>query len=109
MLEHWKEADRTFLTETYRSAGASILFSKNGGVAPKVLLVTSPHPQCGKSVTIANLAVSLAEGGRRVLLIDGDLRRPSLPRFFGVQNSAGFTNTLDEDERADPHALIRPY
>jgi succinoglycan biosynthesis transport protein ExoP len=108
MLEHWKEADRTFLTETYRSAGASILFSTNGGVAPKVLMVTSPHPQCGKSVTIANLAVSLAEGGRRVLLIDGDLRRPSLPNFFGVQNTAGLTNTLDEDERADPYTLIRP-
>ena len=108
MLEHWKEADRTFLTETYRSAGASILFSKNGGVAPKVLLVTSPHPQCGKSVTIANLAVSLAEGGRRVLLIDGDLRRPSLPKFFGVPNTTGLTNALDEDEGADPYTLIRP-
>ena len=108
MLEHWKEADRTFLTETYRSAGASILFSKNGGIAPKILLVTSPHPQCGKSVTVANLAVSLAEGGRRVLLIDGDLRRPSLPRFFGVPNTTGLTNALDEDERADPYSLIRP-
>jgi capsular exopolysaccharide synthesis family protein len=108
VLEHWKEADRTFLTETYRSAGASILFSENGGVAPRVLLVTSPHPQCGKTVTIANLAVSLAEGGRRVLLIDGDLRRPSLPKLFGVQNTAGLTNTLDEDERADPTTLIRP-
>jgi capsular exopolysaccharide synthesis family protein len=108
MLEHWMEADRTFLTETYRSAGASILFSQNGGVAPKVLLVTSPHPQCGKTVTIANLAVSLAEGGRRVLLIDGDLRRPSLPKFFGVQNTEGLTNALNEDERADPNTLIRP-
>lgn len=108
MLEHWKGADRTFLTETYRSAGASILFSTNGGVAPKVLLVTSPHPQCGKSVTIANLAVSLAEGGRRVLVIDGDLRRPSLPSFFGVPNTAGLSNTLDEDEHADPYTLIRP-
>jgi succinoglycan biosynthesis transport protein ExoP len=108
MLEHWKEADRTFLTETYRSAGASILFSKNGGIAPKILLVTSPHPQCGKSVTIANLAVSLAEGGRRVLLIDGDLRRPSLPKFFDVPNTTGLTNALDEDERADPYTLIRP-
>ncbi len=108
MLEHWKEADRTFLTETYRSAGASILYSKNGGVAPKVLLVTSPHPQCGKSVTISNLAVSLAEGGRRVLLIDGDLRRPALPKFFGVPNATGLTNSLDEEERADPHSLIRP-
>ena len=107
MLEHWKEADKTFLTETYRSAGTSILFSRNGGIAPKVLLVTSPHPQCGKTVTIANLAVSLAEGGQRVLLIDGDLRRPALPKLFGVQNTEGLVNTLDEDEPADPNSLIR--
>jgi capsular exopolysaccharide synthesis family protein len=107
MLEHWKEADKTFLTETYRSAGASILFSRNGGVAPKVLLVTSPHPRCGKTVTIANLAISLAEGGRRVLLIDADLRRPALPQFFGVQNDEGLANALDEDERADPNSLIQ--
>jgi capsular exopolysaccharide synthesis family protein len=107
ILEHWKEADKTFLTETYRSAGASILFSRNGGMAPKVLLVTSPHPRCGKTVTIANLAISLAEGGRRVLLIDGDLRRPALPQLFGVQNIEGLSNTLDEAECADPNSLIR--
>jgi capsular exopolysaccharide synthesis family protein len=108
MLEHWKEADKTFLAEAYRSAGTSILFSKNGGIAPRVLLVTSPHPKCGKSITTANLAVSLAEGGQRVLLIDGDLRRPALAQFFGVPNTDGLTNTLDEDERADPRSLIRP-
>ncbi len=108
MLEHWREPDKTYLAEAYRSAGISILFSRNSGTAPRVLLVTSPHPKCGKSVTTANLAVSLAEGGRRVLLIDGDLRRPSLGHFFGIPNVEGFTNTLDEDERADPRNLIQP-
>ena len=76
-------------------------------MAPKVLLVTSPHPRCGKTITIANLAISLAEGGRRVLLIDGDLRRPALPQLFGVQNIEGLTNTLDEAECADPNSLIQ--
>ncbi len=109
MLEHWKKADKTFMAEAYRSAVTSILFSRRGGVAPRVLLVTSPHPQCGKTITIANLAVSLAEGGgRRVLLIDGDLRRPALPQLFGVQNEAGLSNTLDEEERAHPERFIQP-
>jgi capsular exopolysaccharide synthesis family protein len=107
MLEHWKEGDKSFLTETYRSAGISILFSRHGPVAPRVLLVTSPHPRCGKTITIANLAISLAEGGQRVLLIDGDLRRPTLPLLFGVQNIDGLTNTLDEAECADPSSLIQ--
>ena len=108
MLEHWRRADKTFMAEAYRSAVTSILFSKRDGIAPKVLLVTSPHPQCGKTITTANLAVSLAEGGgRRVLLIDGDLRRPALPQLFGVENREGLSNTLDEEERADPETLIQ--
>jgi polysaccharide biosynthesis transport protein len=108
MLEHWKEADRTFLAEAYRSAGTSILFSTNGAVSPQVLLVTSPHPQCGKTTTTANLAVSLAEGGRHVLLIDGDLRRPALAQFFGVKNIEGLTDALDEDGRMDMKDLVLP-
>jgi polysaccharide biosynthesis transport protein len=108
MLEHWKQADRTFLAEAYRSAVTSILFSRRGAAAPKVLLVTSPQPQCGKTTTIANLAVSLAEGRRHVLLIDADLRRPALPQLFDIQEKDGLSNTLDEEEQADPMRLIRP-
>jgi capsular exopolysaccharide synthesis family protein len=107
MLEHWKKADKTFLTETYRSAGISILFSRHGPVIPRVLLVTSPHPRCGKTITIANLAISLAESGQRVLLIDGDLRRPALPLLFGVKNIEGLANALNEAECADLDSLIQ--
>ncbi len=107
MLKHWREPDKTYMAEAYRSAVASILFSRNGGEPPKVLLVTSPLPQCGKTVTSANLAVSLAEGGRRVLLIDGDLRRPALPQVFGLEIGRGLAEVLDEDLRADPAALIQ--
>lgn len=108
MLQHWQAPDKTFMAEAYRSAVTSILFSRRGGVVPKVLLVTSPHPQCGKTTTIANLAVSLAEGGRSVLLIDGDLRRPALPQLFDIQETDGLSNTLDEQEQADAISLVRP-
>jgi succinoglycan biosynthesis transport protein ExoP len=108
MLQHWKQPDRTFMAEAYRSAVTSILFSRRGGVVPKVLLVTSPHPQCGKTTTIANLAVSLAEGRRSVLLIDGDLRRPALPQLFDIHETEGLSNALDEEEQANPISLVRP-
>ena len=108
MLRHWKDADKTFMAEAYRSAVTSILFSRPGsGPQPRVLLVTSPLPQCGKTVTSANLAVSLAEGGRRVLLIDGDLRRPALPQVFGLDLREGLADTLEEGREIDPRDLIQ--
>jgi polysaccharide biosynthesis transport protein len=58
------------------------------------LLVTSANPGEGKSTVAANLAVVTAQSGRRVILVDADLRRPSLHRFFGLTNSLGMTSLL---------------
>lgn len=61
------------------------------------LVVTSPGPGVDKSSTVANLAVILAQGGRRVILVDCDLRRPSLHELFGLPMSPGLTSlTLEE-------------
>jgi succinoglycan biosynthesis transport protein ExoP len=108
MLQHWRSPDRTFIAEAYRSAGTSILFGRNGSGTPHVLLVTSPQPECGKTTTTANLAVSLAEGGRRVLIIDGDLRRPALPQLFGIKNKEGLSNLLDGVEPMDASHFVLP-
>jgi capsular exopolysaccharide synthesis family protein len=62
--------------------------------AHKVLLVTSSVPAEGKSVTACNLALSVAETGRRVLLIDADLRRPRAARYLGLPSGAGLTSVL---------------
>lgn len=58
----------------------------------RMLLVTSAYEQEGKSTTAANLAVSFALAGRRVILAELDLRRPSLSRLFGVSNTVGLTS-----------------
>jgi non-specific protein-tyrosine kinase len=61
------------------------------------LLVTSPAPSEGKSMTSANLAAALAQGGRRVILVDADLHRPRLHRLFSLRNNTGLTTALISD------------
>ena len=58
------------------------------------LLITSPSPHEGKSLTAANLSIALAQASQRVILIDGDLRRPYLHKLFGLSNSVGVTSAL---------------
>ena len=60
----------------------------------RTLLITSPAPSEGKSLTAANLGVALAQAGRRVVLVDTDLHRPRQHRVFGLRNNAGITSAL---------------
>ena len=60
----------------------------------KVLLVTSPLPQEGKSSTICNLAIALAQSGKRVILVEADLRRPRAASYLGLPGGAGVTSIL---------------
>lgn len=84
---------RSAFSEAYRSVRTSLQFSTEVGV-PKCLLVTSPSSSEGKSTTALTLARNFAQLGRRVLLIDGDLRNPSLHRVLGIDNSVGLSNYL---------------
>ncbi len=59
------------------------------GAPPRSILITSPNPGDGKTRTVCHLAEDIAAAGWRVLLVDGDLRRPGCHRFFGVGNTAG--------------------
>lgn len=61
---------------------------------PRVIVVTSPLPGDGKSTTSANLAITLAANGQRVILVDGDLRRPMLASIFGLVEGVGLTDVL---------------
>jgi succinoglycan biosynthesis transport protein ExoP len=92
-MVHWCQ-DETMMADAYRSAITSILLSRVNGISPRVILVTSPRPKAGKTTTVANLGISLAESGRRVLLVDGDLRRPKLGKLFGSQFATGLSDAL---------------
>ena len=93
------------IAEAYRSLRTALQFSTEEGV-PKALLVTSSRPGEGKSTAAACLAVNFAQLGMRVLLIDGDLRNPSMHTVLGVENGAGLTNYLaGANEAAD---LVQP-
>jgi succinoglycan biosynthesis transport protein ExoP len=80
--------------ESYRSLRTSILLSALD--PPKVLLVTSPLPQEGKTTTSVNCAIVLAQRGSRVLLVDADLRRPGVHRAFGLDRDGIGLSTLLE-------------
>ena len=80
-------------SEAFKALRTSIFFKANQSQA-KVLQVTSPSPADGKSTVAANLAASIAQSGRRVVLIDCDLRKPTQHKRFGLKNDVGFTDLL---------------
>jgi capsular exopolysaccharide synthesis family protein len=88
---------RSGVAEAYRTLRANVEFASVG--APmRTLLVTSSVPGEGKTVTAANLAVAYAQAGRRVLLIDADLRKPGVHLLFDLPNAHGLTSLLRSDE-----------
>ena len=90
---------RSPASEAYRTLRTNLSFYSLDDPL-RTLVVTSPAPDEGKSTTIANLAVTIAQGGRRTILVDCDLRRPSLHELFSRQNDTGLT-TMVLDEHAD--------
>jgi len=84
---------RSGFAEAYRSVRTALQFSTESGV-PATLVVTSTVPGEGKTTTAKALARNFALLGKRVLLIDADLRNPSLHRAFNLDNSMGLSNCL---------------
>ena len=83
------------IAETYRVLRTNIQFSSPDREL-KVILITSSGPDEGKSITSSNLAITMAQSNMKVLLIDCDLRKPSVHRAFGLVNMKGLTNVLVE-------------
>jgi len=82
------------LSEAYRAVRTSLYFSTLGE-GYKVIQITSPVQGDGKSTLAANLAISIANSGKRVLLIDADFRRPALHKLFGVEKSVGMAKVIE--------------
>jgi len=97
---------RTSASEAYRELRTSLLLS-HPGKPPRRIMVTSAVPEEGKTATVVNLSVVLSQLGRRVLLIDTDLRRPRLQRVFDVENRQGISTFLAGLEDS-PQVLIQP-
>ena len=92
---------RSPAAEAYRTLRTNIQFSSLDKPL-HTLLATSTAPDEGKSTTLANLAVTMAQAEQRVILVDCDLRRPSLHTLFDLPNDAGLTSMILSPEEAEP-------
>ncbi|HVB65307.1 MAG TPA: polysaccharide biosynthesis tyrosine autokinase [Nitrolancea sp.] len=85
------------------------LFALDPDSGIRSMMITSSEPAEGKSTTVANLALAIAQAGRRVIVVDGDLRKPAMHRAFNVSNSVGLSNVLSRDialEEAIQYSMI---
>lgn len=84
---------RSIASESYRTLRTNLQYS-SFDEEYKVIVVTSAEPGEGKSTTAGNLALSIAEGDKKVVLIDCDLRKPSLHKKFEISNTAGLSDVI---------------
>ena len=99
-------------TEAYKLLRTNLMFSFSNEGEGRVIGITSPVQNEGKSLTSCNIAYALAEAGEKVLLLEADLRKPTVAKKLGLTQSLGLTNMLVS--RVDPedvvqHSEIAPY
>jgi len=95
-----KEAPNSPITEQFRTIRTNIQFSAVD-TPIRSIMVTSAGPSEGKSTVISNLAVTFAQQGKRVIIVDADMRRPTLHYTFGLTNTIGLTNVLTRQIRLE--------
>lgn len=98
------EQARNLIAEEFRIIRTQVLFG-NPSLSQKLIAVTSPQPGDGKTSLSVNLAISIAKAGRRVLLIDGDLRKPDVHRVFNISDTPGFAEVIQGSH--EPGAVIK--
>jgi capsular exopolysaccharide synthesis family protein len=92
---------RSAAAEAYRTLRTNIQFSSLDREV-RSIAITSAGAGDGKSTTLANLAIAIAEGGHRVIAVDADLRRPGLHALFGLDNREGLTTAVLDDHTRLP-------
>ncbi len=100
---------RSEVAEAFREIRTALLVSRPGG-PPRTILVTSSNPSEGKTAAALNLAVTLAQSGRRVLLVDADMRRPRLHKVLGQGDGEGVSSALSGlgSPRVNPRPTFVP-
>ena len=98
------EQSKSPISEAFRTLRTNVQFTSVDSETKKIM-VTSAGPREGKSSTVANLAVSMAQAGKSVLVIDADLRNPSQHKLFGLDNRQGLSMALVQDQ--DTQKYIR--
>lgn len=86
-------SQKSMMADAVLVVRTSVLLSSPGG-PPAAIMITSPNPLEGKSTMASNLAISFAMSGRRVILVDGDLRRPSVHKIFKCETQPGLSDIL---------------
>ena len=89
-----ERSELVMMADAFRATLTSILLPSLGARAPHVIVLTSPRPGAGKTTVTSNLGIVMAEIGRRVLLVDGDLRSPKLHDVFKLSNSWGLCDVV---------------
>lgn len=98
--------DQSPRAESFRQIRTNLQFA-TVGQSSKAVLVTSSLPGEGKSTTATNLAISMAQAGQTVALVDADLRRPQVHQYLGLEGNAGLTTALIGE--ADVNDLLQPW
>lgn len=89
-----QDDDRHTMVEAFRNLRSAVIFKESFEKHQRSIVITSAIPKDGKSMTAANLAVTLAQAGERVLLVDGDLRRGVMHKHFAIPVSPGLAEVL---------------
>lgn len=91
------EQTKSPISEAYRTLRTNVQFTSVDSKTKKIL-ITSSGPREGKSTTVANLAVSMAQAGKSVLIVDADLRNPTMHKLFELSNLEGLSVSLVQDK-----------
>lgn len=100
------QSPRSPAAEAFRSIRTALSFSLAANEV-ELVLVTSPSPSEGKTLCAVNMAAAIAQTGKRVLLVDADMRRPALHKVFETEQIPGLTNLLVEEGATRPEDVIR--
>lgn len=92
---YYKKDNSSIVKESYKTIRTNLIYAL-AGAERKVIAISSPTPSDGKSTTASNLAVTIAQTGNSVLLIDADLRKPSVHKLFRVTNDNGLSKILSK-------------